>query len=205
MFCWTPRPAPGRFPSATCQMHHARWIISNFRLEYGKELDYFQLMRGAESPLAPEPRGFPYVRDRCRSAPPSQKTPLIRTPPTEYPRRNHCPRLSRPFGAAHWPLCLHRRGAPSPRHFRQMEPLAMRRPLHHSARDGRRPSPVPEPDFGRIWPVGFSIFCSAALIVLVILAVWLVIRFDWTPVLDFIAPTAMQARETGWTAIAEGL
>lgn len=199
-----PRPFAGAFSHHPSSCRPKCWINTTLLLAGVGYVVYIQHMRGAES-RSLQNREFSDVCHRCRSPPPSQKTPLIRTPPTEYPRRNHCPRLSRPFGAAHWPLCLHRRGAPFPRQFRQMEPLAMRRPLHHSARDGRRPSPVPEPDFGRIWPVGFSIFCSAALIVLVILAVWLVIRFDWTPVLDFIAPTAMQARETGWTAIAEGL
>lgn len=77
--------------------------------------------------------------------------------------------------------------------------------MRRSVRDRRRSSSYPVPDVGRVLPYGFAIFCSATLVVLVILAVWLVVRLDWTSVIDFIAPTAKQAREAGWVTVSEGL
>lgn len=68
----------------------------------------------------------------------------------------------------------------------------------------RRSRKFPDPDFGRVLPIGFSVFCFSCLIVAVMLLVWLACRINWSEVLDFIAPTADQARRIGWVALSEG-
>lgn len=83
----------------------------------------------------------------------------------------------------------------------------MRRPLHTQSHGERRrcaPAHRQQREFGQ--PPVIVLVATAMLIVLVILAFWLLTwRADWRPVIDFIAPTAKLARETGWVGIAEGL
>lgn len=67
----------------------------------------------------------------------------------------------------------------------------------------RRPWKSPDPDFGRVLPIGFTVFCFAVLVVSIMLAVWLAASIDWSDVLDFVAPTAEQTRRVGWVALSE--
>ncbi|MGA0615925.1 hypothetical protein [Paracoccus sp. KR1-242] len=89
----------------------------------------------------------------------------------------------------------------------------MRRLSHiqSQAERRRRSSAYPEPVVGPRWRCDVALLCTAALVILMVLAVWLFLHFDWSAMfgpshlIDFIAPTARQAREAGWVNIAEGL
>lgn len=63
---------------------------------------------------------------------------------------------------------------------------------------------IHDPECGRLPMIG--LLSLAMLLILITIAAWLVLTtIDWQAVLDFIAPTAAQARDLGWTVIAEGL
>lgn len=63
----------------------------------------------------------------------------------------------------------------------------------------------PEPVDDDRLPVGFVGFLGGALLILLVLVAWLLARVDWLWLLDFLAPTAAQARDLGWVNIVEGL
>ncbi len=61
-----------------------------------------------------------------------------------------------------------------------------------------------DPEDGRLPLIG--VLLTAMLVLVLIVALWLILSsVDWRPMLDFISPTAAQARDTGWVEIMEGL
>ena len=63
----------------------------------------------------------------------------------------------------------------------------------------------PDPDVGPCLPL-IGVIATAILVAVATMGLILIATsIDWQAVRDFIAPTAAQARETGWQQIAEGL
>lgn len=91
-----------------------------------------------------------------------------------------------------------------------MDPISGRRierPQGERDRNDPRllpPFPPPADDEDRLPLTG--VFLTAVFAVVVVAAIWLIGRaINWTLIMDIIAPTAAQARDTGWAAIAERL
>lgn len=96
----------------------------------------------------------------------------------------------------------------NPMHRTDMDPISGRRIVRHPSErpDPRLSPPFPPPadDDMRLPLVG--VMCTVAIAVVLVLGLWLIGRaINWTLVMDIIAPTAAQARDTGWTAITERL
>lgn len=63
----------------------------------------------------------------------------------------------------------------------------------------------PDPDVGPCPPV-IGVIATAMLVAVIAMGLILIAySIDWQAVLDHIAPTAAQARETGWQQLVEGL
>lgn len=95
----------------------------------------------------------------------------------------------------------------NPMHRTDMDPISGRRIVRHPS---ERPDPRLSPPFPELAEpeCRLTMIGSLAIIMLIVVAMmglWVAAQaIDWGAALDFIAPTAAQARDTGWAALAEG-
>lgn len=62
----------------------------------------------------------------------------------------------------------------------------------------------PDPDVGACLPMTGVIAAAMLVAVTTVALILIATSIDWQAVMDFIAPTAAQARDTGWQQMAEG-